>query len=72
MSVSERPVAQTDAEYFQSRALEEKAAAVRVAPGAARKVHDQLAMLYRLKAAMLSRRPESWSEALGAEVSETA
>jgi len=44
----------------------------RATSGPARKVHDELAMLYRFKAAMLSTGPEFWSEVLAARVVGTA
>ena len=72
MGIADRPPSQADVEYFRCRAIEEQVAAGRATTSPARKVHDELAMLYRFKAAMLSTGPESWSEVLAAPVVATA
>lgn len=62
-----------DVEHFRKRALQEEDAARRSMSPAARKCHDQMAMMYRFKVAMLSGGPESWAECLvGDRQSETA
>ena len=47
-----------DAGYFGRRALQEQIAAQRAICEAARRRHDELAMMYRFRAAMLTKRPE--------------
>jgi hypothetical protein len=59
-----RQVRSEDVEYFRRRALQEQLAAGRASCDAARHRHDELAMLYRFKAAMLSTGPYSWADAL--------
>lgn len=54
----------SDIEYFRARALEEQVAAGRARSPEARKCHDELAMMYRFKAAMLSSGPDSWADSL--------
>ena len=71
MRAAERPE-QADAQYFRTRAVQEQVAAGRATSEAARKVHDDLAMLYRFRAAMLSTRLASWCDALPVDVPETA
>lgn len=62
MTPRQRP--KDDAGYFRARALEEQVAAGRAASSEARTCHDELAMMYRFRAAMLSRAPESWADGL--------
>jgi len=71
MRTADRPE-QADAQYFRTRAVQEQVAAARATSDAARKAHDELAMLYRFRAAMLSTRPGSWCDALRVDVPETA
>lgn len=71
MRTAERP-ARADAQYFGTRAVQEQVAAGRATSEAARKVHADLAMLYRFRAAMLSTRLASWCDALPVDVPETA
>ena len=56
-----------DAIYFGRRAVEEQAAAQRAGSDQARLRHDELAMMYRFRAAMLSQRPDCWADALERE-----
>lgn len=49
-----------DIDYFRARAIQEQLAAGRATYDEARKRHDELAMLYRFKVAMLSMGPDSW------------
>jgi hypothetical protein len=51
-----------DAAYYRSRALQEQIAAQRASCGVARDRHDELATMYRFRAAMLSSGPESWAD----------
>ena len=51
-----------DAEYYRQRALQEQLAAQRAACSAARERHDELAMMYRFRAAMLTTAPNDWLE----------
>lgn len=53
-----------DVEYFRTRALQEQLAATNAQIPEARKCHDELAMMYRFKAAMLSTGPDSWAVSL--------
>lgn len=53
-----------DVEYFRTRALQEELAATNAQVSQARKCHDELAMTYRFKAAMLSTDPDSWTVSL--------
>jgi hypothetical protein len=46
-----------DASYYRARALQEQVAAQRATSPAARDRHDEFAMMYRFKAAMLSGGP---------------
>lgn len=52
-----------DLRYFRKRALEEQIAAQRSACEAARHRHDELAAMYRFRAAMLSMPNQCWAEA---------
>jgi hypothetical protein len=56
-----------DVSYFSRRARQEKIAAQRATCEAARSRHDELAMSYRFRAAMLSSGPQSWAETLQQE-----
>jgi hypothetical protein len=61
-----------DESYYRGRAIEERTAAQNATSGAARKVHDQLATMYRFRAAMLSYSPSEWSGFLqDEEIAET-
>lgn len=51
-----------DAGYFGRRALQEQIAAQRAICEAARRRHDELAMMYRFRAAMLTKGPEPWMD----------
>jgi hypothetical protein len=53
-----------DVDYFRRRAVQEQVAAGNAASEQARKCHDELAMMYRFKVAMLSTGPDSWADAL--------
>ena len=52
-----------DEAYYRRRALQEQVAAQRASCPAARDSHDELATMYRFRAAMLSTGPESWADA---------
>ncbi len=56
-----------EVEYYRRRALEEQVAAAKTRCEEARKAHDELAMLYRFKAVMLSSKPDSWADCLNDE-----
>jgi hypothetical protein len=56
-----------DVRYFTRRALQEQLAAQQAKCESARQRHDELATMYRFRAAMLTERPECWSDALGRE-----
>ena len=47
-----------DASYHRQRALEEQAMAERATCDAARECHEELAAMYRLRAAMVSTHPQ--------------
>jgi hypothetical protein len=53
-----------DASYFKRRALQEQLAARNAASSVARERHDELATMYRFRAAMLTTDPRCWAEAL--------
>lgn len=53
-----------DVDYFRRRAIEEQVAAGNAACAEARGRHDELAMMYRFKVAMLSQGPDSWADSL--------
>jgi hypothetical protein len=53
-----------DASYFRRRALQEQIAAQKATCEAARQRHDELAMMYRFRAAMLTNIPERWTDTL--------
>ena len=54
-----RPRLPGEVEYFRHRAVEEQIAARNAAGEEARRRHDELAMMYRFKVAMLSTGPDS-------------
>ena len=56
-----------EAEYYRTRALQEQLAAANAQSPEARKSHDELAMMYRFKAVMLSEGPDSWCGSLADE-----
>jgi hypothetical protein len=61
-----------DESYYRGRAIEERIAAQNATSGAARKVHDKLATMYRFRAAMRSHSPSEWSGFLqDEEIAET-
>ena len=51
-------------EYFRARALQEQVAAAKAKSPEARDRHDELAMIYRFKVAMLSTGPDTWTDSL--------
>ena len=53
-----------DESYYRSRALQEQLAAQKAMSASAREAHDQLAIMYRFRAAMLSTGPGEWAGAL--------
>jgi hypothetical protein len=53
-----------EATYFRRRALQEHLAAQNAASKVARDRHDELATMYRFRAAMLTTNPRCWAEAL--------
>jgi hypothetical protein len=53
-----------DAAYFSRRALQEQFAAQKATCEAARHLHDELATMYRFRAAMLTKHPTCWGDAL--------
>ncbi|HEY6048967.1 MAG TPA: hypothetical protein VIV07_07975 [Sphingomicrobium sp.] len=53
-----------NAVYFRRRALQEQLAAQTATCKVARDRHDELAAMYRFRAAMLRPHPRSWAEAL--------
>lgn len=62
-----------DANYYRERAIQEQVAAQDAVCDEARQRHQELAMMYRFRAAMLTTHPSSWAEHLMAEeVSELA
>ena len=61
-----------DAEYFRARALQERVAAARTRTAKAIQCHDELAMMYRFRAAMLSTGPDTWADSLDQRQFETA
>jgi hypothetical protein len=56
-----------DADYYRERAIQEQVAAQRATCEPARKRHEELAMMYRFRAAMLTTHPSSWAEYLTTE-----
>ena len=57
-----------DATYFGRRALQEQLAAQNAACKVARDRHDELATMYRFRAAMLTTHPRCWTDALRQQV----
>jgi hypothetical protein len=55
---------ENDATYFRRRALQEQVAAQAAVCNSARERHDELAMMYRFRAAMLTTHPSCWTEVL--------
>ena len=53
-----------DANYYRRRALEEQIAGQKATCGRAQHCHEQLAAMYRFRAAMLSKAPGYSSDAL--------
>lgn len=53
-----------DASYYRRRALQEQLAAQNATSEAARDRHDELATMYRFRAAMLTSQPDCWTDAL--------
>lgn len=51
-----------DFSYYRHRAIQEQLAAQKASCEPARRRHDELATLYRFRAAMLSRPPEQWTD----------
>ena len=56
-----------DESYYRARALQEQIASRNATSEAARERHDQLAAMYRFRAAMISTGPAQWSECLDQE-----
>jgi len=56
-----------DAIYFRERAVQEQVAAQNATCEAARLRHEELATMYRFRAAMLTTHPSSWAEYLATE-----
>jgi hypothetical protein len=54
-----KPLPPDNASYFRARALQEQVAAQKATCGAARQRHDELAIMYRFRAIMLSGEPIS-------------
>lgn len=52
-----RSVRVDDRSYYRARAIQEQVAAQKAGSGPARERHDQLAMMYRFRAAMLLNEP---------------
>lgn len=59
---------ETDASYYKRRALQEQVAAAAANCQVAADRHDELAMMYRFRVAMLTNGPEAWASALQPEV----
>jgi len=60
-----------DEGYYRARALQEQVAAQNATSKRVREVHDQLAVMYRFRVAMLSRGPGEWSRWQGERAKET-
>ena len=60
-----------DAIYFRERAVQEQVAAQNARCEAARLPHEELAALYRFRAAMLTTHPSSWADYLTTEYART-
>jgi hypothetical protein len=61
-------VIEDEARYFRRRALQEQLAAQNATCTVARERHDELAAMYRFRAAMLTTHPRCWAEALQEQV----
>jgi hypothetical protein len=59
-----RPGRSAEVEYYRARALQEQVAAGKAQSTEARRCHDELAMMYRFKVAMLSTGLDVWGDAL--------
>jgi hypothetical protein len=57
-----------DASYFNHRAIEEQVAAQRSSCEAARHRHEELEVMYRFRAAMLTKRPQCWADVYAKEL----
>lgn len=57
-----------DASYCRRRSIEEQVAAQKAKCQTAQQRHDQLAVMYRFRAAMLSTGPECWADVLDKEL----
>jgi len=53
-----------DAAYYRKRAIDEQVAAQNATCEAARERHEELATMYRFRAAMLTTHPSCWAEYL--------
>lgn len=60
-------VREDDGTYFARRAIQEQVASQNASCEAARERHDELAMMYRFRSAMLTRAPIFWADALRPE-----
>lgn len=56
-----------DASYFRRRALQEQVAAQTATCNEARFRHQELSEMYRFRATMLSKRPDSWLDEMDQE-----
>lgn len=52
-----------DFSYFKRRAIQEQIVAQKATCEAARQRHDELAAMYRFRAAMLTKTPSRWADA---------
>ena len=57
-----RTMPRDDEEYYRGRALQEQVAAQNAASETARSRHQELAVIYRFRAAMASRGPGKWND----------
>jgi hypothetical protein len=62
--LKENRIREDDALYYERRALEEQIAGQRAVCEAARHCHEEIAAMYRFRAAMLSKPPRYWQDAL--------
>jgi len=62
-----RIMKQEEAAYCRDRAIQEQVAAQNATCNPARERHEELAAMYRFRAAMLTSRPSYWTQALGPE-----
>jgi len=58
---------ENDTTYFYRRSVDEQVAAQRAECEEARHRHEELATMYRFRAAMLTMRPASWADVLQPE-----